>query len=78
VITSFRPAKGGPGKKVTIKGTELSGATLVSFNGTQAAITKDTTVEIVTTVPAGATTGPISVTTSVGGTATSAKAFKVT
>jgi hypothetical protein len=77
-ITKVKPASGKVGKKVTIEGTELSGATQVSFNGKSASITTDTVSEITTVVPAGATTGPISVTTSVGGTVTSTKSFKVT
>jgi hypothetical protein len=77
-ITKTTPAKGKVGEKVTIKGTNLSGATAITFNGTSAAITTDTDTKITTKVPAGATTGPISITTSVGGTVTSAKTFKVT
>ena len=76
-IKSFTPAKGRVGKKVTIKGTNLSGATAVTFSGTTAVITTDTATKVTTRVPAGATTGPIKVTTSVGGTVTSSKTFKV-
>jgi len=75
-ITKVKPGKAKKGKKVTITGTYLADAT-VKFNGTTAAVTTDTTSEIVTTVPAGATTGTIMVTTA-GGTATSPKKFKVT
>jgi hypothetical protein len=74
----FKPAKGKVGKKVTITGSTLSGATKVSFNGTPAVITTDTATKITTKVPVGATTGPISVTTLTGGTATTPKSFKVT
>lgn len=76
-ITKFKPAKGRVGKKVTITGTNLSGATGMSFNGTPAVITKDTATKITCRVPPAASTGPISITTSVGGTVTSAKTFKV-
>jgi hypothetical protein len=76
-IKSFKPAKGKVGKKVTIKGTNLAGAMSVSFHGVVAVITKDTATEIVTKVPAGATTGSVAVSTP-GGTATSTKSFKVT
>jgi hypothetical protein len=62
---------------VTIKGTNLSGATAVKFNGTAATIKTKAATQITTTVPAGATTGLISVTTP-GGTVTSTKRFKVT
>jgi hypothetical protein len=76
-ITKIKPAKGKVGKKVTVKGTNLLHATSVEFNGVVAVVTKDTATQIVTTVPTGATTGSISVTTA-GGTATSSKSFKVT
>ena len=76
-IKSLKPAKGKVGKKVTIKGTNLAGAIGVSFHGVVAIITKDTATEIVTKVPAGATTGFVTVATA-GGTATSTKSFKVT
>jgi hypothetical protein len=49
----------------------------VKFNGTTATITSNTATPIVTAVPAGATTGKITVTTA-GGTATSATDFTVT
>jgi Ca2+-binding RTX toxin-like protein len=68
-VTSFDPASGPVGTSVTITGTDLSGATSVTFNGVAATITSDTATEIVTTVPADATTGPITVTTA-GGTVT--------
>jgi hypothetical protein len=77
-IAKVKPAKGKPGKKVTITGTDLAGATKVSFNGTSAVIKTDTATKITTKVPVGATTGPISVTTSTGGTVTTVKSFKVT
>jgi hypothetical protein len=76
-IKKFKPAKAKVGKKVTITGTNLSGALSVKFNGTPAAITTDTATKITTKVPAGATTGVVTVTTA-GGTATSTKSFKVT
>lgn len=76
-ITSFKPSSGATGNKVTITGTNLSGATKVSFKGAAATIIKDTATKITTKVPTGAKTGPIKVTTS-GGTATSASSFKVT
>src|SRR5207302_5383102 len=67
---------GSVGTRVTITGHNLSGATEVAFNGTPATIVSDTATEIVTVVPAGATTGRISVTTAAG-TATSAGTFIV-
>jgi Ca2+-binding RTX toxin-like protein len=68
-IASFDPTSGTVGTSVTISGTDLSGATAVTFNEVAATITSNSATEIVTTVPADATTGPIAVTTA-GGTAT--------
>jgi streptogramin lyase len=76
-VGHFTPASGAPGTTVTIPGQNLSGATKVAFNGTTATIVSDTAAEIVTEVPAGATTGHISVTTPAG-TATSSATFTVT
>jgi len=73
-ITKFDPAKGKPGTSVTITGTNLLGASAVSFNGTSAVTTTDTATKITTKVPTGAT----SVTILTGVTVTSAKSFKVT
>ena len=76
-ITSFSPTSGPVGSSVAISGTSFNGATAVTFNGVSAsfAVTSDSAVQA--TVPAGATTGPISVTTPQG-TATSGTSFTVT
>jgi len=77
-IASFSPLIGLIGSDVTITGGSFSGATSVKFNGTSAiSFTVDSPTQISATVPAGATTGKISVTTS-GGTATSADDFIIT
>ncbi|HEV3289243.1 MAG TPA: IPT/TIG domain-containing protein, partial [Streptosporangiaceae bacterium] len=76
-ISSFTPASGAAGTTVTITGQNLSGATKVAFNATVATVVSDIATKIVTTVPAGATTGHISVTTPAG-TATSSATFTVT
>jgi len=77
-VTGFSPTSGPIGTSVTINGTNLTGATAVTFNGTsQPAFTVVSATQITAAVPAGATTGPIAVTTPVG-TATSAANFTVT
>ena len=55
------PAAGAVGSRVTILGNNLTGATGVSFNGTPATFSASRSA-IVANVPAGATTGPITVT----------------
>ena len=78
VVTSFLPTSGPVGTSVVITGTDLTGATSVTFNGTGAtAFTVDLATQITATVPAGATTGKIAVTTP-GGTGISAADFTVT
>jgi hypothetical protein len=76
-ITKFSPSSGPVGTVVTITGTHLSGASAVTFNGKQGTISTDNSTKIKVTVPSGATTGKIKVTTA-GGTATSATNFTVT
>jgi len=73
---TFSPGKGKVGSEVTIGGKNLKGATAVTFNGISASIGADSSTSIKATVPSGATTGPIAVTT-VGGTGTTSKSFKV-
>ena len=76
-ITSFTPTSGPVGTSVTISGTNLTGATGVTFNAVSASFTVTPATAIQATVPAGATTGSLSVTTP-GGTATSTSNFRVT
>lgn len=69
-------SQGKVGSSVVILGTSLTGATHVSFNGTAAAFTVVSGTEITATVPAGATSGKIKVTTP-SGTLTSNIPFQV-
>jgi hypothetical protein len=65
------------GAVVEILGQGFIGATGVSFNGTAAAFRVKSATYLTATVPAGATTGPVTVTTP-GGALTSSKVFRVT
>jgi uncharacterized repeat protein (TIGR03803 family) len=71
------PTSGAVGTAVMILGINLTGATGVSFNGTAATFTVVSSTEIQTTVPVGATTGTVQVTTP-SGTLNSNVAFQVT
>jgi cytochrome c peroxidase len=62
-FSPFAPTFGPVGTSVTITGTPFTGATAVSFNGVAATFTLSPSEAIIATVPAGATTGPITVTT---------------
>ena len=78
-ITSFTPTSGPVGTAVTLTGTNfVTGVTQVVFNGTSAtSFTVDSATQIHATVPNGATTGKLSVTTTAG-TGVSASAFTLT
>jgi parallel beta-helix repeat protein len=74
-IASFFPSGGFAGTPVTITGTNLTGATSVKFNGTNAtSFSVDSAAQITAVVPLGVTTGPIAVQTP-NGTATTARNF---
>ncbi len=75
-ITGFSPTSGAAGTGVTIGGTNFTGATAVAFNGTAASYTVNSATQISATVPAAASSGPITVTTP-GGAATSSSSFTV-
>lgn len=71
-----QPTSGQVGAPVTILGTNLTGSTSVTFNGTAAAFNVVSASEITTTVPAGATTGTVQV-MAPGGTLTSNADFQI-
>jgi YD repeat-containing protein len=78
-ITAVVPGKGKPGTLVSILGKGFGGSggqNVVSFNGVVATVGQSSPTRIVTAVPAGATTGPISVTTPLGS-ALSPRPFRV-
>ena len=75
-FASFTPAGGPVGTVVTITGANFTGATAVTFNTVSAAFLVDSATSLRAQVPAGATTGPIRVTTP-GGTTTSSASFTV-
>jgi len=60
------PMRGKVGTRVIILGNNLTGSTSVTFNGTEAAFTVESDTYITATVPTGAITGTISVTTPTG------------
>ena len=65
-VISFMPRTGSVGRSVVVHGTGFSpspGGNSVTFNGVPASVISATATQIVTAVPPGAATGPISVTT---------------
>jgi sugar lactone lactonase YvrE len=76
IVASFTPAQGKPGDLVQITGSNLLAAVAVKFNGTQATFIAQSDNSILATVPAGATSGPISV-EALGGIDTSGALFTV-
>lgn len=75
-LTGFTPQTGKPGTKVTLTGTNFTGATAVKFGTLKSTFKVVSATKITLTVPSNAKTGKISVTTKAG-TATSAKSFTV-
>ena len=79
-ITSFEPASGTVGTVVHVHGTqfgEVAGIVTVSFGGVVAALQSITSTQIDVLVPAGASTGRISVTVRLQGVASSSTDFRV-
>ncbi|MDX2080399.1 MAG: S8 family serine peptidase [Terrimicrobiaceae bacterium] len=76
-ISAFSPTAAAVGETVTIDGTNFAGVTAVRFHGIDAlSFTVVSPSQITTTVPPGATTGPISIVNGFG-TATSVSNFTV-
>jgi uncharacterized repeat protein (TIGR03803 family) len=76
-IKSFAPPSGVVGSEVVITGVSLTQTSKVTFGGVAAAFTVNSDTQVTATVPTGAKTGKIVITTP-GGTATSATDFTVT
>lgn len=76
-FVSFVRNSGNVGQTVQILGQGFTGTTAVSFNGTAAAFTVESDTYLTAAVPAGATTGLVTV-TEPGGALTSNKIFYVT
>ena len=76
-ISSFTPSSGASGATVVITGSNFSGVSAVLFNGVACtSYTVDSASQITASVPAAATSGAISVVTTLG-TATSGTSFTV-
>ncbi|RDC61833.1 choice-of-anchor I family protein [Adhaeribacter pallidiroseus] len=75
-LVSFAPQKGLPGVTVTLTDKGLGTTTQVLFNGQEAKFKILSDTEVLATVPASATTGPITLKTA-GGTVVSSKDFTV-
>ncbi len=77
-LLSFSPSSGAVGSSVTITGVSLTKTTKVTFGGVVAkTYTVNSDTQITATVPSGAKTGKMQITTT-GGTATSTTNFTVT
>jgi hypothetical protein len=62
-VTSFSPASGPVGTTVVITGVSLGGATRVTFDGVDTTFTQNSGTQVTATVPSGALTGHVGVTT---------------
>jgi hypothetical protein len=76
-VTSISPTTAAPGKKLSIKGLNLSEVTGVAIGGVPARIIKTAPTKVTVTVPAGAKSGTIRV-TSLAGSSTSVAQLTVT
>jgi len=62
-VDAFTPLLGPVGTTVTVSGRSFTGATAVRFNGVNASFSSVTDTQLVAVVPAGASTGPLTVVT---------------
>lgn len=76
-ISGFNPTSGAVGATVTVYGSGFTGTTEVDFNGASASYTVVSDTVLTATVPAGATTGAISIQTG-SGVVVSTSSFTVT
>jgi uncharacterized repeat protein (TIGR03803 family) len=76
LIDYFLPSAGVPGTAVVLNGNNFVGATSVKFNGITSSFAVNSNTQIVATVPATASSGPITVTTPAG-TISSTSSFTV-
>jgi lysophospholipase L1-like esterase len=65
-ISSFSPTSGEAGSTVTISGQNFLGATSVTFDGAEAVFNVSSATQVTATVPGGATSGRIRITTPAG------------
>ncbi len=78
IIKGFSPNHGRVGSVVTVQGVNFAAGITVAFNGTPStSVNVISSTKLTATVPAGATTGPISV-SNAAGTSTSPTSFTVT
>lgn len=76
-IASFSPASGAAGSQVVLTGSNFASVSSVTFNGTAATeFLVDSLTQVTATVPGGATSGAIGISTALGN-ATSASPFTV-
>ena len=75
-FTTYSPTSGPVGTPVTITGAYLTGTTKVTFGGVSASFTVNSDTQITATVPTGAKTGKIAITTN-GVTVSSTTSFTV-
>jgi uncharacterized repeat protein (TIGR01451 family) len=76
IIYGFTPGVGGVGTSVTVTGANFYGASSLSFNGTATSVSGVSYGQVSATVPAGATSGPLTLNTT-NGSAVSSDIFYV-